>query len=104
MVIRSREEWLELFSEHARSGMTARAFCGARGLCPKHFSLRRKQLGWPRKEDPASAFVRVEKAAPREAPKVRGAEPRVLLRLGRCVWELQGVPVDELARLMGALA
>lgn len=104
MVIRSREEWLELFAEHAGSGMTAQAFCGARGLCPKHFSLRRKQLGWPRRDDTTSAFVRVEKAAPREAPKVHGAEPRVLLRLGRCEWELRGLAVGELAELMAALA
>lgn len=104
MVIRSREEWLELFAEHAGSGMTARAFCGARGLCPTHFSFRRKQLGWPRKEDPASAFVRVEKAPRRETLGIPGVEPRVLLRLGRCEWELRGMSEDGLLRMMAALA
>lgn len=46
MVKRSHEEWRGLFEAHANSGLTERAFCGARGLCPKHFNLRKKQLGW----------------------------------------------------------
>lgn len=104
MVMRSREEWLGLFEEHARSGLTERAFCVARGMCPKHFNHRKKQLGWARKEDAAPAFVRVEKAPAMEAPRVHAAEPRVLLRLGRCEWELRGVSGEWLVSVMKALA
>ena len=41
---RSEAQWRALFAEHASSGMTAAAFCRERGLCPKYFGLRRKQL------------------------------------------------------------
>ncbi|MBI2400885.1 MAG: hypothetical protein HYV23_07525 [Deltaproteobacteria bacterium] len=110
MVRRSREEWRALFEEHGRSGMTEKAFCEMRELCPKHFNLRKKQLGWPqmnadlRNRPAVPAFVRVEKAPSMEAPRVHGAEPRVLLRLGRCEWELRGLSEDGLLRLMAALA
>jgi len=41
---RTAEEWLVLFAEHEASGLSAAAFCRERGLCPKYFSLRRRQL------------------------------------------------------------
>lgn len=41
---RSKTQWQELFAEHESSGMTATAFCDERGLCPKYFGKRRKQL------------------------------------------------------------
>lgn len=45
---RSEEEWRALFAAQAVSGMTAVAFCREQGLCPKYFSLRRRQLLGPR--------------------------------------------------------
>lgn len=44
MVKRSEDQWRELFEEQAGSGLSAAAFCRARGLCGKHFSKRRRQL------------------------------------------------------------
>lgn len=41
---RTEAQWRALFAEQASSGMTAAAFCRERGLCPKYFGLRRKQL------------------------------------------------------------
>ena len=41
---RSSTEWQILFEKHAASGLSAAAFCREQGLCPKYFSLRRKQL------------------------------------------------------------
>ncbi|MCP4801194.1 MAG: IS66 family insertion sequence element accessory protein TnpB [bacterium] len=41
---RSTADWLDLFEQHSNSGLTAAAFCREHGLCPKYFSLRRKQL------------------------------------------------------------
>ena len=98
MVRRNVEEWRELFEAHAQSGLTERKFCEERGLCPKYFSLRKKQLGRRRKVLPDSPFVRVEKG-PQEVHQA----PRVLLRLGRCEWEFHDVPADWLAKVMVAL-
>ncbi len=94
---RSAEAWRELFEAQARSGMTVREFCGKRGLCFRSFSRRKRELGY----DPQSTFVRVTTAP---APPAEAHGPLVRLRLGRCEWELRGVPLDELARLMEALA
>ena len=44
MVRRSQTQWRELFREQAASGLSAAAFCRRRELCPKYFSLRRRQL------------------------------------------------------------
>ncbi len=44
MTRRSQEQWCELFREQEASGLNAAAFCRGRGVCPKYFSLRRRQL------------------------------------------------------------
>lgn len=41
---RSKQEWLDLFSAHQQSGLTAEQFCKENQLCSRYFSLRRKQL------------------------------------------------------------
>ena len=46
MIKRSKEEWFSLFESQELSGQSAMVFCRERGLCNKHFSLRKKQLGW----------------------------------------------------------
>lgn len=94
---RSAEAWRGLFEAQARSGMTVREFCGKRGLCARSFSRRKKELG----EDAESPFVRVE-AAP--FPRAKAHESRVRLRLGRCEWKLSGFTLEDLTRLMVALA
>lgn len=43
---RSHDEWRVLFAGQEASGLSAAEFCQQNDLCPKHFSLRRKQLGW----------------------------------------------------------
>ncbi len=53
---RTSEQWQVLFAEHEHSGLTAAAFCRERGLCPKYFSLRRRQLD-AREVKKASVFV-----------------------------------------------
>ena len=60
---RSDEEWSRLFTVHSQSGQSAASFCKDKGLCPKHFSLRRKQLGYV--SDPKrSGFVAVKTKPP----------------------------------------
>ena len=44
MAKRTEEEWQALFQQHSESGLTAAQFCRNNKLCPKYFSLRRKQL------------------------------------------------------------
>ncbi len=46
MIKRSEAEWFELFEKHERSELNAARFCRDENLCPKYFSLRKKQLGW----------------------------------------------------------
>jgi hypothetical protein len=41
---RSQAQWRALFREQAASGLNASAFCRARGVSPKYFSLRKQQL------------------------------------------------------------
>lgn len=41
---RSHAQWRALFQEQAASGLNASAFCRARGVSPKYFSLRKQQL------------------------------------------------------------
>ncbi len=43
---RSPEDWFALFEAQALSGQSIKSWCGSRSICSKHFSRRRKQLGW----------------------------------------------------------
>ncbi len=59
---RTQAEWRALFEAQASSGVKAAAFCRERGVDPKYFSLRRRQLlGTP-------ARVRVRTAHPAFVP------------------------------------
>lgn len=100
MVKRTKEEWRGLFAAQASSGMTERVFCLDRGLCLKYFNLRKKQLGLATKAPRPSPFVRIQKAPPLESTRAAS----VVLRLGRCEWELRDVSADWLVSVMAALA
>ncbi len=41
---RTKEQWQELFAQHDTSDVLAAEFCQQNDLCPKYFSVRRKQL------------------------------------------------------------
>jgi hypothetical protein len=104
MMKRTSEAWRRLFEAHAASGMTEISFCEERGLCPKYFNLRKKQLGWAREAHSPSAFVRVQKGPAEEATHAPDLMSGVVLRLGRCEWELRDVSAGCLLQLMKALA
>lgn len=62
MTRRTQAQWRELFQAQAASGLGAAAFCRTHGVCPKYFSLRRRQLSKGGEADDAarvSAFVPV---------------------------------------------
>ena len=109
MIRRTREQWLSLFAQHASSGLSAQQFCKNEDVCPRYFSLRRKQLKWKAKASstlpiaPAapSAFVRVQKAT---SPKHQSGDSRVTLRHGRSEIDLHAVSPEWLAQLLAALA
>lgn len=57
---RSHAQWHTLFQEQQASGQNMAVFCQAHGICPKYFSLRRRQLlddAVPSKTTKASPFV-----------------------------------------------
>ena len=58
---RSQAQWRALFQQQQNSGLNAAAFCRSQGICPKYFSLRRRQLLGEAASaaDPVSAFVPV---------------------------------------------
>lgn len=78
MTRRSPTQWRALFREQEASGLNASSFCRSRSLCPKYFSLRRRQLSAGLESDalPAtgSAFVPVAVR--------RSADATVEIRLG----------------------
>ena len=41
---RSHDEWHALFQAQQTSGQNMTKFCQTHGVCPKYFSLRRRQL------------------------------------------------------------
>ena len=71
MTRRSPAQWRALFREQEASGLKASVFCRVRGLCPKYFSLRRRQLSAGLESDTlpatASSFVPVTVRRPTEA-------------------------------------
>ena len=98
---RSAKAWRELFEAQTRSGLTVTEFCRMQGLCAKSFWRSRKALGQASPGDSPSPFVRIEAGA---APSIEAPPPRFRLRLGRCEWELTGLSLKELIRVMAALA
>ena len=79
---RSVEQWQTLFAQHEQSGLSANAFCQQQGLCPKHFSLRRRQLAAKRTETTTTATKPFVKAVPQKM-----AEPRSAIVLRSSVGE-----------------
>lgn len=77
MIRRSPTQWHELFREQEASGLNAAAFCREHGVCPKYFSLRRRQLSSGAASDdttatmPAFAPVTVRRSAEAPALEVR---------------------------------
>ena len=67
---RTQAQWRALFQQQQSSGLNAAAFCRAQGVCPKYFSLRRRQLfdSAASGAEAVSAFVPVVVSRPVEPP------------------------------------
>jgi hypothetical protein len=94
---RTREEWRALFAEQLTSGLSARQFCLQRHVCPRYFSLRRRQLS----ALTPTAFVPLRRQSPVAMPD---AAATVLLRHGRSTLELRAVSPEWVSQLLAALA
>ena len=101
---RSEEQWRELFEQQEGSGVSAAVFCKQNELCPKYFSLRRKQLAKVAGKGEAG-FVRV-KVKPETTREASGAKAAVLTLHSNAGQLSFGTlpPPQWLAQLLRALA
>ena len=86
---RRKEEWQELILRQAESGLSAQQFCRNHDVCPKYFSIRKKQLGLRQ-----SAFVPVlqSKRANSEIPATTLKSASLVLRHGECCLHFESMP------------
>jgi hypothetical protein len=98
---RSKEDWQELILRQAESGLSAQQFCRDNNVCPKYFSIRKKQLGLRQ-----SAFVPVlqSKHATPETSIATLKPALLILRHGGCCLYFEAIPDSTwLAQLVRAL-
>lgn len=101
---RSQDEWRKLLASHTASGMSARQFCRERQLCPKYFSLRKKQLGLREGESP---FVRARltTVVTHTAVEENTVTQALVFRQGKGSLHFSILPdLEWLARLLSAVA
>ncbi len=99
---RSKEEWQELILRQAESGLSAQQFCRHHDVCPKYFSIRKKQLGLRQ-----SAFVPIlqSKCTKAETPAAILKSTSLSLRHGECCLHFDVMPDSVwLAQLVKELA
>lgn len=99
---RSKSEWQELILRQAESGLSAQQFCRDNDVCPKYFSIRKKQLGLRQ-----SAFVPVlhSKRANPEIAAPALISTSLVLRHGECCLHFEAIPDSTwLAQLVRELA
>jgi len=101
---RSNEQWRELFVQHDASGISAAVFCQQHNLCPKYFSLRRKQLTTV-DDGMKTSFVRaqIKQVETREVPGVIAASLTIDCNAGQLVFGTLPQP-GWLAQLLRDLA
>lgn len=101
---RSNEQWQELFAQHDTSGVSATEFCKQNNLCPKYFSLRRKQLAEAAgKEKTSFVRVKVKPDAKHEEPVAMTSSLVIHSSAGKL--ELRVLPAPHwLAQLLRELA
>lgn len=99
---RSKEDWQELIQRQSGSGLSAQQFCRDNDVCPKYFSIRKKQLGLRQ-----SAFVPVlqSRRADLHIPTSALTPASLALQYGRCCLRFETTPDSAwLAQLVRTLA
>ncbi|WP_290581022.1 IS66 family insertion sequence element accessory protein TnpA [Ketobacter sp.] len=93
---RTQEQWLELIQQQQASGQTQAQFCREHSVCPRYFSLRKKQLTGPEKSSP---FIQAKRTLPSANSRyltVRTATAEVVIH--------QALSPQEIASLVNALS
>lgn len=99
---RSEQEWRDLFAQQATSGLSAQQFCKTNNLCPKYFSVRKKQLGL--RQSAFMSIVQSTYSTPTSLPP-KSTVPTLMLRQGSCSLYFETLPApDWLAQFVSALA
>ena len=71
MIKRTPEQWRKLFLDHQASGLSQAQFCKQHKLCPKYFSLRRRQLnGKDSQPKTLSPMIKVQRPVPQPPSSV----------------------------------
>lgn len=100
---RSKEEWQKLILRQTESGLSAQQFCRNNDVCPKYFSIRKKQLGLRQ-----TAFIPVlpsKRTTNTEIPVPLLKSTALLLRHGKCCLHFEAAPDSTwLAQLLRELA
>ena len=89
MNIRTEKQWRALFQQQRSSGLSANQFCRQHKICPKHFSLRKKQLG-PHDVRP---FVALQIKSP--SPVTPQQLPALSLTHSSCSLQFESLPPTE---------
>jgi hypothetical protein len=97
MVRRTREQWLALFAAHRQSGLSQRQFCKEQRVCPRYFSLRRRQLT---SAGGVAPFVRVQ----RPGPTAASSAVEWQLQVGEVKLRVLNAPVEQLLSLIKGLS
>lgn len=100
---RSEEQWRELFEQQETSGVSAAVFCKQNDLCPKYFSLRRKQLTEAGKEESGFIRVSVKPKILHDASGVKAASLTLRCHASQLAFGTLP-PLQWLAQLLRALA
>ena len=99
---RNKEQWQQLFTEQAASGLSAQQFCRDQKLCAKYFSLRKKQLAW---RESASAFVPARLSTVPRLAMTPSPTPVLIVRHHACALQFAMLPdAVFLAQLLSALS
>jgi len=98
---RTRAKWARIFNEHQASGLSAAEFCRQHKVCPKYFSLRRKNMmaGNQLATKVPSVFAKVQVSHAPEEP----AGGAMQLHFGNSRLTMSAVSVDWVAQLLKAL-
>lgn len=84
---KTKQEWMKLFDEHAKTEQSIKAFCRSRRMCPSYFCKQRKHFGWQRPE----ASKLTQKPQKQQAPcfvKVASQQPiheQAQLKIGNSI-------------------
>jgi transposase-like protein len=92
---RTKEQWLELIQQQQASGQTQAQYCREHDVCPRYFSLRKKQLTESSGRTP---FVKAKRSAPTPSNRF------LTLRTGMAELVIhQALSPQEIALLVKAL-